>query len=55
MLTWRGDDFGVPSGHAAAETDGRVVANDLMTLDAHMRTMSALMVFISPGRPTRFA
>jgi len=30
-----GDEFGMPGCHAAAEIDGRVVANDLMIVDAH--------------------
>ncbi|RKY16788.1 MAG: hypothetical protein DRQ55_17265 [Planctomycetota bacterium] len=35
VLASCGDEFGMPGCHAAAEIDGRVVANALMTVDAH--------------------
>ncbi|RKZ14151.1 hypothetical protein DRQ53_12220 [bacterium] len=35
VLASCGDEFGMPGCHAAAEIDGRVVANDLRTMDAH--------------------
>jgi len=35
VLASCGDQFGKPGCHAAAEIDGAVVANALMTVDAH--------------------
>jgi len=44
VLSKCGDEFGLPSCHAAAEIDGRVVANALMTVDAHTLGASSWVV-----------